>query len=68
MIGLRVRELRDRSSVVQSDAARMCHLTIGEYQDGEAGTRRFSADELFILCRKFNASLSDVFGGLRSAF
>jgi len=67
MIGSKVRELRDKSSIVQSDAARMCDLTLGEYQDGEIGARRFSAQELFKLCSKCNASLSDIFDGLRHA-
>lgn len=67
-IGLKIRQLRDRASLSQSDAASTCDLTLREYQDGEAGTRRFAAHELFRLCTELNVSLSDIFCDLRRAF
>ena len=64
-IGLKVRELRDKASISQNDAASTCDLTLREFQDGEFGTRRFTSQELFRLTTELNVSLSHIFRDLR---
>ena len=66
-IGLKVRKLRDKASLSQNDAASTCDLTLREFQDGEAGTRRFTSHELFRLGTELNVSLSDIFRDFRRA-
>jgi transcriptional regulator with XRE-family HTH domain len=65
IIGSKVRELRDRASILQSDAARACDLSLSDYRSSEAGIRRFSTRELFQLSGELNASLADIFKGLQ---
>ena len=63
-IGLRVRQLRDTARLSQRDAASTCALSLNDYRAGEAGTRRFTTQELFRLCDELGVSLSDVFCSL----
>lgn len=63
-IGLRVRQLRDTARLSQRDAASTCALSLSDYRDGEAGTRRFTTQELFRLCDALDVCLSEVFCNL----
>lgn len=66
IIGSKVRELRDRASIIPSDAARACDLSLSDYRSSEAGIRRFSTQELYKLSGELNTPLADIFKGLRS--
>ena len=60
-IGARIRKLRLQSSMSASEAAGICNLTIGAYQDCEAGTRRFTSTALFELCRELKVPVAEIF-------
>ena len=64
IVGSRLRKHRRRASVSVDRAAFECHLSVLEYETRECGEVRFTASELFLLCRLFGVNMADLFSSL----
>ena len=60
-IGAKLRKFRRQASMSIEEAARICNLTFGAYQDCEAGNRRLTAAALVKLCSELGVPVVQIF-------
>ncbi|MGI9476723.1 MAG: hypothetical protein ACR2PI_08455 [Hyphomicrobiaceae bacterium] len=63
-IGARLKALRLKKSISEGESAAAADLTLLEYRNCEAGSRRASSHELFLVARLLRVSMTDIFAAL----
>lgn len=57
----KLEELRELNGDTQADMATLLNINTTTYRDKEKGDSEFKASEMFIIARKYNKTLEDIF-------
>ena len=63
-LGAKIAELRTLAGLTRRQLARCLGVSESQVQHGEEGDNRFSASQVWQICRVLSVSVSDVFSGL----